>query len=415
MKLMTTTALVLGLAALATPAAAQKYGAAPAPQQPAASAQAAAPAAIKLSKKASKAIIALQTAVKANDTANIAARASEAEAVAETSEDRYAIGKLELDAARAAKNTEAAARAADYIAASNYLPKAQVASVYNSLGVDFFNAKNATRATAMFQKGLAVDPSNAESLRLLAETQNASGNAADAVANFQRAMQQSLASGQKLPEDSFKRAVQAAYTSKSPSAVEISRQWAIAYPSAESWRNAIAIYRNMMHPNVQGSLDLLRLMRAAGALTTNGDYTLLATTAAEQGNFAEAQAVMDEGLANKRVTPSDPIARDTLAGLKTKPKAHAADLEAAAKSAPTGAALLRVGDRFYGIGDYSRAADLYRQSIAKGADASLANLHLGMALARAGDKVGATAALNAVSGTNAEIAKYWLAYVNSRG
>ena len=41
----------------------------------------------------------------------------------------------------------------------------------------------------------------------------------------------------------------------------------------------------------------------------------------------------------------------------------------------------------------------------------LANLHLGMALARSGDKAGATAALNAVTGPRADIAKYWLLYV----
>jgi hypothetical protein len=34
-----------------------------------------------------------------------------------------------------------------------------------------------------------------------------------------------------------------------------------------------------------------------------------------------------------------------------------------------------------------------------------------MALARAGVKSGATAALNAVSGARADIAKYWLVYV----
>ena len=49
-----------------------------------------------------------------------------------------------------------------------------------------------------------------------------------------------------------------------------------------------------------------------------------------------------------------------------------------------------------------------------GADAAMANLHLGMALARAGDKAGATAAFNAVSGPRAEIAKFWLLYLQSR-
>jgi hypothetical protein len=37
-----------------------------------------------------------------------------------------------------------------------------------------------------------------------------------------------------------------------------------------------------------------------------------------------------------------------------------------------------------------------------------------MALARAGDKAGATAALNAVAGAQANIAKYWLIWLSSR-
>ena len=36
-----------------------------------------------------------------------------------------------------------------------------------------------------------------------------------------------------------------------------------------------------------------------------------------------------------------------------------------------------------------------------------------MALARAGDKAGATAALSAVTGARAEVAKYWLAYLST--
>lgn len=417
MKFMTTTAVALASAAIASPAAAQQYGAAPAPQPSAVvpgapAATASAQPQIKLSKKASKAIIALQTAVKANDVANIPAKVAEAQAVAETAEDRYAIGRLQLNAAQAAKSSEAAVLAADYIAAANYLPKNQVAGLYNTLGVDFFNAKNPTRAGAMFQKALAADPNNAESLRLLAETQNSSGNAADAISTFQKAMQQAAATGQKLPEDSYKRAVSAAYNSKSPSAVDLSRHWVAAYPSADSWSNSVSIYRSLQQPGVGPTLDLLRLLRAAGALTTSGQYTLYATAAADQGNFAEAQAVIDEGLANKKIVTTDRTASDTISGLKSKPKASAAELEAAVKTAATGASLVRVGDRFYGLGNYARAAELYRQAITKGADASLANLHLGMALARSGDKAGATAALNAVSGPNAAIAQYWLVYVN---
>jgi hypothetical protein len=37
-----------------------------------------------------------------------------------------------------------------------------------------------------------------------------------------------------------------------------------------------------------------------------------------------------------------------------------------------------------------------------------------MALARSGDKAGATAAFNAVTGPRADIAKFWLTYLNQK-
>ena len=56
-------------------------------------------------------------------------------------------------------------------------------------------------------------------------------------------------------------------------------------------------------------------------------------------------------------------------------------------------------EAYYGYGDYAEAADLFRAALGKrGVDKDLANLRLGMSLARAGDKAGATAALNAAGG-----------------
>ena len=70
-------------------------------------------------------------------------------------------------------------------------------------------------------------------------------------------------------------------------------------------------------------------------------------------------------------------------------------------------------DGFYGLGDYTRAAELYRAALSKsGVDTNQVNLRLGMALARGGDKAGAATALGAVTGPLAELAKFWLLYAN---
>lgn len=370
---------------------------------------------ITISKGASKAFTELQKAVNANDVANIPAKLAAAQAVATTKEDHYAIGQLQLKAALAAKDNNAAAVAVDAIAASGFLDGAKTAQLYDALGVQFYNAKDYARASSLFERAAAADPRSPEPLKMLAEARNASGQGAQGAVALQKSIQLSAAAGQKPGEEVYKRALGMAYDAKSPTAIELGRLWVAAYPSADSWTNAIAIYRNMMHPEVGSTLDLLRLMRAAGALTRPGDYALYATAAADQGNFAEAQAVISEGIAAKKVEPGSAQFRDIVSGLKAKPKATAADLAAAVKTAPAGRTLIGIGDRYYGLGDYAKAVETYRLAITKGGDANLANLHIGMALARSGDKAGATAALNSVTGSYADIAKFWLLYVQRQG
>jgi tetratricopeptide (TPR) repeat protein len=345
----------------------------------------------------------------------VPAKVSAANAVATTKEDKYLIGQLQLKAAIAAKDNAATASAIDQIVNSGYLPAAKATELYISLGSTLYNNKQYPQAQAAFQKAATLDPRNTEATSLLGEALFAQGQKAQAAAAFQRAIQASVAAGQKPDEKLLKRAVGVAYDSNSPSAVELARQWVAAYPNPESWRNSIAIYRNLNHPDIEGTLDLLRLMQATGSMTQGDDYTLFARAAAEQNNFNEAQAVLDAGIAAKAVNPADANVKDLVVGLKAKPKATAADLAAATKSAVNGTALLRIGDRYYAMGDYAKAVELYRMSLGKpGVDAAVANLHIGMALARAGDKAGATTALNAVTGPRAEIAKYWLTYVNQR-
>ena len=419
-----TSALALAVALGASPAAAQgMYGqqqsnpqqAVPEPQQRNAQDNSQSQKGPKPSAKAQKALVDLQTAVNSNDVANIPAKLAAAKAVASTKDDRYIIGQLQLKAALAAKDNVAMAAAIDEIANSGYVDAATSGKLYASLGTTFYNAKQFDQAAAAFQKASATDPRNVEALTLLGEARFAQGQKAEAAAAFQRAVQMTVAAGQKPPEALLKRAVGVAYEAQSPLAVELGREWAMSYPSADSWRNSIAIYRNLNHPDVEGTLDLLRLMQVTGALSKPGDYALFATAAADQSNLNEAQAVVDAGIAAQVVNPKDPQFRDIIAGLKAKPQATAADLETATKAAVNGMALLRIGDRYYGMGNYSKAVELYRQSMGKpGVDPAIANLHLGMALARAGDKAGATAALNAVTGPRADIAKFWLAYLQQK-
>ena len=410
MKLITTTALALAAALIASPAAAQTASPAPA------AAQAPAQPQIKPSPKAVKAIVDLQTAVNAKDYANVPAKLAAAQAVATTKEDHYLIGTLQLRAADAQKDSAATAAAVDAIVQSGYLTTPKSAEMYSALGVTDFKDKQYSQAAQAFKKSVALNPNDLEIANLLGRSLFLAGQKADAASTLNHIIQTSVAAGQKPSEDLYRLAVQSAADAQSPEAAAIAQEWLTAYPSADSWRTSLAIYRNANHLDAEGDLDLFRLMQATGSLKESADYAMFAASAADQNNFNEAQSVLDAGLQSHALNPNDSTTRQLIAGIRGKPRPTVADLAVATKSAANGMALLHIGDRYYAMGDYTKAAELYRMSQGKpGVDPALANLHIGMALARSGDKAGAATALNAVSGPRSSIAKFWLAYVNQKG
>jgi tetratricopeptide (TPR) repeat protein len=411
MKLLITTA-ALALLAVSSPAAAQSTQSAAAPQsggiithKPKISGDA-----------AMKALVDLQTAVTKNDTASIPAKVAAAKAAAKTADDRYAIALLEVKAAGSAKDESAIAAALEDMMSSGSVKPEEQIGIYSALAQVYTDLKQPQKALQAYQQLSQLDPSNVNAIAALAEAQVSAGQPAAALPLLQKGIKLQQANGQKAPESWYKRATAIAYEAKLPGAAEMAREWIAAYPNPANWHDAVAIYRNLNQPDVESTLDLLRVQYAAGGLKSPGEYALYAQAAADQSNYNEAKAIVDAGVAAKIVDPASPQFRDIVNGLKGKPIATAADLDAAVQMSPTPINLLRIGDRFYGLGNYAKAAEIYRQVMTKpGADKDLTNLHLGMALARAGDKAGATAALNAVTGARADVAKYWLVYAQQHG
>jgi tetratricopeptide (TPR) repeat protein len=370
---------------------------------------------VKPSAKAVKALIDLQNAVDKKDYANIPAKVAAAQAVATTKEDQYLLADLQLRAAIGANDNAAMASAIDAIAASNYLEQPKIAQLYAQLGGTLLKAKQFAQAAAAYQKSAAIDPSNTETQRLLGISLFEQGQKSEALTALQKAIQASTAAGQKPDEDTFRLAVQAAYDSKLPAASDLAREWVQAYPSSDSWYNAVTIYRNLAKPDEEATLDLLRLLRTVGALKAS-EYAVYAATAADELNFTEAQSVLDQGLTERAISATDPDMREIIATLKTKPKATEAGLAEATTMAKESLPVVRIGDRYAAMDEYEKAESAYHLALTKpGADASLVNLHLGMALARKGDKAGATSAFNAVSGPLSGVAKYWLVYLATKG
>ena len=400
-------ALAIASASFAVPASAQQ------------NAQQAEAPAITPSKGAHKAILALQEAVNANDVANIPARLAEAEAAATTAEDRYLVAMLRYKAGNAANDNASKAAALEALIASGLAQPQHLAGLHGELANAYIGLQQKDRAAVALDRLLKLDPDNVEAAILVANLKKDQGQAGQAVAQLQSTIAADAASGGRADERLYKHAVQLAYDAKLPNAVELSRQWVAAYPTTENWRNALRIYRNLQRPPEPVLLDLLRLGRAVKALDGTIDYHPYAYAAIQDLSPAEAKAVVEEGITGGSIDGSEKLYRDILAEATTKSagqRERLAALSSDALASPTAKMAITAGNIHYGYGDYAKAAELYRAALGKtGVDKDLANLRLGMALARSGDSAGATAALNAVSGQRAEVAKFWLAYLKTRG
>jgi tetratricopeptide (TPR) repeat protein len=371
---------------------------------------------LDISKGAQKAIVDLQNAVNANDVANIPAKLAAARAVAKTNDDKFVIASNQTKAALAANDAVAIKAGVEAMEASGSAETPDLAARYADLGKRFQQAKQADLAAAAYQKSLGLKPDNPGALALFASLRDSQGQKAEAVSLMQRSFAASKAIGQKVAENNYKFAAGLAYGLRQPAANDIARQWVAAYPSAVSWRDTLRIYRDLNKPQQSQLIDLLRLGRAAGSLSGETDYFALGSALAGAGKLAEAKALMAEAKVAPNVDSTKRAFTDLNARLAAAPTRAAID--AAAKTALAGAngkAMIDAGDALYGVGAFTEAVPLYRAALTKGGDAGLANLHLGMALARSGDKAGATAALNAVTGVNADIARYWLLWLATKG
>src|SRR4051812_40343716 len=205
MKLLTCSAIALVTALSATPAAAA---------QPQAQAQEKPTRQLKPSAKALKPLSELQTAVKSKDAAAIQEKLTAAQAAVSTNDARFILAQLQLQHAADLNDTGAAMTAMDAMLATGVLQPSELAPLLKNLSGLRFNAKQYDQAAAVIDQRLQLDPNDLEAIGLLAETRNAQGRTADAVAALERGAQVQTAAGRKPDENWVKRTAGLAYTAK---------------------------------------------------------------------------------------------------------------------------------------------------------------------------------------------------------
>ena len=335
--------------------------------------------------------------------------------------DLFFLSQIKLGAASKAKDSAALEEAVKSSVDSPFLPATEKPKYLKNVAALALQRKDYAAATRAYEQvvGLTPDDSDATlNLALLYGDQKQNAKAADML---EKAIAAKKAKGEKAPEPWYRQRLKIAFDNKLQTAVSSASVALVTdYPNPVNWYDALNLYRDSVNADDQLNLDIYRLMHAANAMGPDREWQEYSRLSLEKGLPGEAKKILDEGIAAKKISGTKPIEKEIaqVAGAKVAAdKASLPGLERDAAKATNGRAALATGDAYFGYGNYTKAAEMYRLAANKGAgvDVATANLRLGVALAMAGDKVGATTALRSVqAGQRAQLAQYWLIYVSQK-
>jgi len=181
----------------------------------------------------------------------------------------------------------------------------------------------------------------------------------------------------------------------------------------------LIVFRTLGTADAAQVADAWRLARATGALAGERDYIAAAQAMDSAGFPAEAKAIIDDGVARRTLSATNPAARTLLTAVGPRITRErgtlAAQLATARGASGTAEQARTAGDAHLSHGRFAEAAELYRLALTRpGSDAGLVNTRLGIALAMAGQRAEADAAIRIVVGPYAEIAALWAVWLVNR-
>ena len=417
LRLLQPLALSLLLACAAVGVSAQTPAAAAAP--------AAAASAPTLRPEVAKPLIAAQEAVKTGKHTDALARIAEAEAVpALTPYENYILLRLKAPATFGNGDQAGALAIFEKIVVSPLLPAAEKPSITESAIKLALQLKQYERASAMMKTYLADGGPSEEIKRLYPQALSVLGDHAAVIGLMQAQVAADQAAQRATPEAAL-RLLAGSQSEVKDSAGYLLTLEALASSTGkpEYWVELTS--RTLRRPGFAEErlmLDLYRLRRAVGVPATAGELGDMAHRANQAGLPAEAQLLLDAGFASGLLGKDANAAvdlklRDAATKAAAQDRATVADSETGALRSKEGNASYGLGMALSGAGNHERALALINQGLVKGGlrRPDDVQLHLGVALWRAGKIAEAKTAFSAVKGTDggADLARLWLLFLNS--
>lgn len=359
----------------------------------------------QVSKAARKPLVAAQKAATEQKWAECVSNAEVANALPEKSPyDLYAINDI-LGFCRIRLNDNAGALAAfEFTANSDFSDPARKTQLSRLVLQLSYNAKQYPKAIE-YGNRLIASGAGDDNIRLFVAQSHYLQNDFKATREFMETWVRELETEGKAPSDL---GIQLYFSScvrleDDPCQLDALELQAAHAPKEQTWPNLILIlFRGTPEAN---TLDVFRIARESGALRRGEEYTEMAQLALEKGLPGEAQSILEQGeAANVFTTPAvKDLSKRLLASAKTQATADRPVLVKQERESATnknGQVDVRIGQAFTSYGQYVEAITAIQRGLAKGNVRNIpdAQLSLGIAQLRAGDKVAAAATFKIVEG-----------------
>ncbi len=369
----------------------------------------------KVSPAVAKTLQAAQNASKARKWAECLSNLRAADATAgKTSYDSFIINELTAFCALSSNDVATATRAYEANLSSPFAAD-KIAQRTRDLAKIYFNARDYKKTIEVGRDAIAKGYGDADTYLVVAQSYyqtNDFRNAREFVGNWIKDQEKR---GQRPRENAIQIYVTSCMRLKDEACTAAGFEKLVTYyPNPAGWANLMqSLFASR---NEAAAFNAYRLATEVGAMRTGDDYTEMAQRAIEKGLPGEALTTLEAAFARKVFTDKRDIDRNTR--LLTVAKERAAtdraglakqDRDAAAgKSAD---ADLRVGQAYMSYGQFAPAVTAIKRGIAKGnaTDPAEAQLVLGIALLKSGNKAEAGRVLRGIKGDVElqRVAKLW--------
>jgi hypothetical protein len=372
-----------------------------------------------------KPLQAAQQLLKSQRYQDALAKLREADAVGgKSAAETLTIERMRLAVASAAGEIRTVSEAFGKIEASGGLSGADQTRAIESLAIGAYRARDYAAARQWAQR-YVKDGGDSPSVRtVLVQSAYQAGDYAAVVREVRAGIQATEKAGGTPTEDSIKLLLAAASKTSDDASYLFGVEKLLSYhPKKQYWGELLAKLQSRPQFRDRFALETYRLALATDNLSRADDYVEFAQLAAQAGYPLEGKQVVDKGFAAGVLGTGADAARhqrlrDLLARRSQEDRAAWSQVEADARHASDGSALVKLGFNIVVAGDVSKGVSLMQEGIQKAPQqaAEAGKLRLGIALVLSGDKAKGKAALKGVSGNDgaAELARLWTLYARDK-